>query len=410
MTLAVERRVVAALAGLAVVLQAGWAVAQSEPSVDLRPWRPSTDPETNLVLEPTESPCFFCWNVAAWLAYAQNPVTIRNGSAVAWRPVTNQLMTDLTGGVGFGRAALGIDVPIVLWQGGSPRPSSGGALPRSASTNALGDVSLQGKVTMLSNDRQGLAVGLGLAAIGEVSLPSGNRSSYAGEGAVAASLRVLGEYALAAAALHVQLGFALRPDWRTWTPDLAMAPVTFGNSILWATGLTLRPKAVVPVLDGGDKQRWELAAYGALPAGPVAPFGLGRAGAAVQSPALLALDDRVSLDNRRDFTLTIGVEAGLDNAAGVPAFRGVLAFGWAPRTHDRDRDGIPDDVDQCPDLPEDKDGIQDADGCPEDDADGDGIPDDQDACPLAAGPASTDPRKNGCPPGETAAPARERHR
>jgi hypothetical protein len=65
--------------------------------------------------------------------------------------------------------------------------------------------------------------------------------------------------------------------------------------------------------------------------------------------------------------------------------------------HDRDGDGVPDDVDQCPDLPEDKDGIQDQDGCPEDDADGDGIPDDQDKCPLAPGPASSDPKRNGCP-------------
>ena len=36
------------------------------------------------------------------------------------------------------------------------------------------------------------------------------------------------------------------------------------------------------------------------------------------------------------------------------------------RNADRDGDGIFDDVDLCPDQPEDKDGVQDADGCPED--------------------------------------------
>ena len=34
-------------------------------------------------------------------------------------------------------------------------------------------------------------------------------------------------------------------------------------------------------------------------------------------------------------------------------------------TCDRDDDGIPDVYDQCPDIPEDKNGIEDEDGCPE---------------------------------------------
>ena len=48
---------------------------------------------------------------------------------------------------------------------------------------------------------------------------------------------------------------------------------------------------------------------------------------------------------------------------------------------DRDGDGIPDEVDQCPDVPEDKDGFEDQDGCPDYDNDKDGIYDAQDQCP-----------------------------
>ncbi len=48
---------------------------------------------------------------------------------------------------------------------------------------------------------------------------------------------------------------------------------------------------------------------------------------------------------------------------------------------DRDGDGIPDDIDQCPDVPEDKDGFEDEDGCPDYDNDKDGIYDAQDECP-----------------------------
>ena len=48
---------------------------------------------------------------------------------------------------------------------------------------------------------------------------------------------------------------------------------------------------------------------------------------------------------------------------------------------DRDGDGVPDDVDKCPDEPEDRDGFEDDDGCPDPDNDGDGIPDVSDKCP-----------------------------
>lgn len=68
-----------------------------------------------------------------------------------------------------------------------------------------------------------------------------------------------------------------------------------------------------------------------------------------------------------------------------------------PADADRDGDGIPDVDDKCPDVPEDFDNIQDEDGCPEDDADDDGIPDAEDACPLVPGLESPDPKKNGCP-------------
>jgi OmpA-OmpF porin, OOP family len=46
---------------------------------------------------------------------------------------------------------------------------------------------------------------------------------------------------------------------------------------------------------------------------------------------------------------------------------------WPDYIGDADGDGIPDDVDQCPYDPEDFDGFEDEDGCPDPDNDGDGI-------------------------------------
>lgn len=64
-----------------------------------------------------------------------------------------------------------------------------------------------------------------------------------------------------------------------------------------------------------------------------------------------------------------------------------------PSGSDRNGDGIPDALDKCPDNPEDKDGFEVADGCPDPDNDRDGVPDVQDKCPNGPGPASN----GGCP-------------
>jgi outer membrane protein OmpA-like peptidoglycan-associated protein len=64
---------------------------------------------------------------------------------------------------------------------------------------------------------------------------------------------------------------------------------------------------------------------------------------------------------------------------------------------DNDGDGIPDSADKCPNDPEDKDGFQDADGCPDLDNDGDGIPDALDQCPNEPEDKDGFQDADGCP-------------
>jgi len=87
-------------------------------------------------------------------------------------------------------------------------------------------------------------------------------------------------------------------------------------------------------------------------------------------------------DNDKDGVLDVA-----DACMNVP---GLAAFAGCP---DTDGDGIPDKDDKCPTEPEDKDGFEDGDGCPELDNDKDGVPDATDACPLV--PGSVD--NKGCP-------------
>ncbi len=84
----------------------------------------------------------------------------------------------------------------------------------------------------------------------------------------------------------------------------------------------------------------------------------------------------------------LGFQVGL-GAKAIPSPR-------APRP-DRDRDGVFDDVDACPDVP----GVATRDprtnGCPRGDRDGDTVFDDEDACPDLAGVRTDDRATNGCP-------------
>ncbi len=96
--------------------------------------------------------------------------------------------------------------------------------------------------------------------------------------------------------------------------------------------------------------------------------------------------------------LAVGAGLGLTgigplNNVGAPDFRILASFVFEPLIGDRDGDGIKDDVDQCPDNPEDFDDFEDRDGCPEPDNDHDGFLDPDDRCPNEPGPGT----KDGCP-------------
>jgi OmpA-OmpF porin, OOP family len=93
--------------------------------------------------------------------------------------------------------------------------------------------------------------------------------------------------------------------------------------------------------------------------------------------------------------------AGPRYTAGFEAadFRAFIGFIFEPSIGDRDGDGIKDDVDKCPDQPEDFDGFQDEDGCPEPDNDNDGILDKDDRCPNEPEDRDGDQDEDGCPEG-----------
>jgi large repetitive protein len=106
--------------------------------------------------------------------------------------------------------------------------------------------------------------------------------------------------------------------------------------------------------------------------------------------------------------LALAVGAGTNvfaSAARRDDYRAFLGLSWTPGDGarsavgglDSDNDGIPDAVDQCPNEPEDRDGFEDDDGCPDPDNDRDGIPDSIDRCPNEPEDRDGFEDDDGCP-------------
>jgi outer membrane protein OmpA-like peptidoglycan-associated protein len=103
-------------------------------------------------------------------------------------------------------------------------------------------------------------------------------------------------------------------------------------------------------------------------------------------------------------SLELGADINLnsgDTPAGInaPDWGLWLAFNYVSEViaRDSDRDKVPDPQDGCPDQPEDMDGNNDADGCPDLDNDHDGLPDLDDKCPDLAEDVDGFEDGDGCP-------------
>ena len=96
-----------------------------------------------------------------------------------------------------------------------------------------------------------------------------------------------------------------------------------------------------------------------------------------------------------------GIADSADKCPDEPEnMNGVEDDDGCPEAEDPDGDGIVGAADRCPDKPEDVDQHEDTDGCPDEDNDGDGIPDGSDQCPMQAETANGIDDEDGCPEGD----------
>jgi OOP family OmpA-OmpF porin len=305
---------------------------------------------------------------------------------------------------------------------------------------AVSDVRLDARVVIVrTRDRKGA-----LGAQASLFAPSGTKTNFGGDRTTSGMLAISGEYTIKFLTIVANTGIAFRPVDSINSPSTGDG-LGVGNEWRWAVG------ALVPIKD--NKYRIGATIFGQTGTQNNPTVG-NTVFSRVNTPIEWNAEGRMRFGPLSHFWAGASVGTRITEAYGAPDFRIIGLVGmyvpildsdanspeaklerrarWReqavgdadhdgipddidacpndPEDHlgndpndgcplppDRDGDGIPDMYDKCPDQPEDKDGIDDGDGCPEDDADHDGIPDTVDACPKEPGQASPDPKKNGCP-------------
>ena len=272
------------------------------------------------------------------------------------------------------RLRLGVSVPVLVSSGGESAIANGVVEPKPASSSGLGDVRLGADARVAGKYGTPLTVALGVQA----HLPTGDPDSYTSDGVVRVTPRVLVASKLGKLEAAVSTGFQFRGDteyagghlgaaWggaasvgiRLLNDRLLVGPELFGSTVLQDGALKMRSSPIEGLLG---------AHYAVAP----------------------------------DWRVGAGVASGMTAGFGTARVRGLLSVEWAPGAPpppppDRDRDGVLDSADACPDVKGVKTDDATTNGCPPD-RDQDGIVDAADACPDVKGVKSDDPKANGCPP------------
>ena len=363
------RRILALTAALALPL-GGLAEDPAARGFDADPYRFASTLRSDFFVETAEAQVVGSWQAFLLLQYASGLVPWRSGDRVIGHVVPDRLSAVLGGSYSLGFVELGADLPLVLAQSGNLAPLTdlgiGPPLAAPVASFAVGDLRLTGKLPLLGRRGGRLA----LAALLDLRLPTGDSKAFASDGLAAipggvASLR------LDRLRLDLQAGYA-------WRQTGQFLQFVVHDGFTWGLGGTYDFGQV-----GGLRALRAIADV----SGQI-PRGVSGSSARYSAPASGRLGARAWLGDH--LACEVGVGTGLGSAAwGRETFRVFGGVRWETVRSDRDGDGVPDDVDRCPDQP----GLAILHGCPDGDRDGDGVLDSEDRCPDLKGPRELE----GCP-------------
>lgn len=356
-----------------------------------------------------------------------NGFVVDSGTSIEEAELTDHLIDFYAAGTlhfnyGFGnRFAVGAQLPLMVAQGSKVVAAAGyyneGNRPLGLDAQGIGNLTLHGKARLLRYEHHGI----GLAALLQIQLPTGESSTFLGEPGLVLWPSLAAEWVPGRRfRMGLNAGYLLNTgDGATLPFRKNASPVSrlIDSGYADQTGRAGPCKSTEPYgsadcpgpVSGGHDVEY----------GDQATFGLGMAIRFVDSAEIVAevngsqlaagIGDKGALGMEALGGLKIYVEdnsylvlaggASIRESVNTADVRGVLGFIFEPSIGDRDGDGYKDDVDECPDDPEDFDGFQDEDGCPEPDNDRDGILDIDDECPMVPEDHDGDADRDGCPDG-----------
>ncbi len=359
--LALRRRRTGVVAGILAlgILRAAPAQAQvagGSESFPIDHMRLALDGEGILGVEWAGVPNPGDWSVATYVGYETNPLVSyneRTGDTIA-ALVKKRISGDVAIGVGVTRwFEAGLELPIIYNQTRDAMSTPG--VDATLKSPRAGDLRLEPKFLIL----KGGDGKVGVAAIAGIGIPTGGHVGYAGDGGLTISPEAIVSFQKGAIRLGLDAGVILRSTKTT-------ADLTVGDEIFARIGAAYR-----------------------------LPMGLELDAMLISSTSTSKLYSQIDTDpleldggisyNTDGFGVFLLGGRGIHSGFGTPDLRFLAGIRISPagdnKPIDSDGDGIPDSVDKCPHEPEDKDGFQDEDGCPDPDNDKDGILDEDDRCP-----------------------------
>jgi OmpA-OmpF porin, OOP family len=354
------------LCALAILLAAPAALGQTPPPPDdrniaIQLFEPALGPHAFLTVAGAEVMSPGQFQLALGVTYMTHPFSVfvvgaDNGLMRNSEVVSSIFAGSLSFAYGLSRSLqLGAQLPVILsMEGQGLESSTGMPEPGGLSVRGLGDARIEGTWRLYERSRSVLSI------IPAVTVPSAVKLGSDDEA-------FLGEK---------MLTFRPRVAWQ-WTSPGGRASTGANLGVIVRKPRTLYSSRVGQQLTYGAAAALHLTRRVDLLAEV-----FGRKGFAAdldESP--LEVDGALRVSPGGALTILAGGGTGIIKGVGSPAMRVFAAVSWSPDFRDSDGDGISNMNDKCPLQPEDKDGFQDADGCPDLDNDGDGVPDDQDRCP-----------------------------
>jgi OmpA-OmpF porin, OOP family len=316
----------------------------------------------------------------AFVTYLSRPLTVYTTDGNPTDPmitgekvrvVDNLTAAQLSAAYGLNaKLQIGATLPLVFALNGQAFNSATGTTMGDMQVTGTGDLLLEGKYKLWRATNNELR----LAAIGGITLPTSfgsDDSQFIGDDLPTLRGKLAATFSRGLFAVGANAGFILRKP-RTIYASTVGQQLTFGVGA--AVNVTDKFSIIGEFFGrGGLESRF------ALDESPMEAVGGFR------------------LVTAKSVAVTVGGGAGLDRAIGSPMARFFLSVGYAPDVRDSDGDGIPNSRDKCPLIPEDMDGFEDSDGCPDDDNDGDRRPDSEDKCPNEAEDFDGFEDDDGCP-------------